>query len=250
MQKLYKKYRELWGNETEMIILQREIIDSKPALQAMYKSFYSEVERFIPKNGLNIEIGTGHGYSRSFFKNIVLSDIILTPYIDMHIDAQTLPFRDKTLDTIISFGAFHHIKAPHEFLKEAQRVLKSEGRIIMVEPYVSLFSYPILKLLGTEKLDLQVAGCKIGKYHLIEANVAIPTIFFKKERKKFEDLYPDLKIIYQSYHTVFLFFATGGYSYPNILPNRILPVLLWIERKLKPFGKWLGSMMTVVIEKD
>lgn len=250
MEKLHREYKKLWGNETEMLILQRKIIDSKPVLQSMYKNFYSEIERFISRGGLNVEIGTGHGYTSTYFKNLIQTDRVLTLHIDICNDAQALPFKDNTLDTILECGVVHHMKDLPKFFDEARRVLKDGGMLVMIEPYVSLFSYPVYKLFHHEDLDLRSKTCKSKKYHLLDANVAIPTIFFKKEKKEFERKYSELKVIYESYHTPFLFFAAGGYYYPNFLPNCLLPALLWVEKKLRPLGKWIGSMMTIVIQKN
>ena len=249
MKKLHKKYKELWGNEAEMLVLQRKIIDSKPVLQSMYKNFYSEIEKFISRDGLNVEIGTGHGYTSMYFKNLIQTDRVFTPYIDICNDAQALPYKANTLDSIIVIGVLHHMKIPDEFLKEARRVLKKGGKILMIEPYVSFFSYPVYKFLHHESLNLRTKKIDSEKHYLLDANIAIPTIFFKKEKKEFERNYPGLKIIYGSYHTVFQFFASGGYTYPNLLPKFLLPTLLWVEKMLRPLGKWIGSMMTIVIRK-
>jgi hypothetical protein len=120
----------------------------------------------------------------------------------------------------------------------------------MIEPYVSLLSYPVYKLLHpSESVNLRAKTFDSKRYHLLEANIAMPTIFFKKEKREFEKNYPALKIIYESYHTIFLFFVAGGYSYPALIPNFVVPLVLRLERLLSPFAKWLGSMMTVVVEK-
>ncbi len=250
MEKMHKKYKSLWGREAEMLVCQRKIIDSKPVLRSMYDNFHSEIKRFVPEDGINVEMGTGHGYTGKYFRNLIQTDRVLTPHIAVCSDAQVMPFKNNSLDTVIIFGTLHHLKTPECFFSEALRVLKKHGKIVIIEPYVSLLSYPILKLFCPEELNMKSRTCSSDKYHLIDANVAIPTIFFRKERKEFENKYPDLKIIYESYHTIFQFFASGGYSSPNLMPVFLLPALLWIEDKLRPLGKWLGSMMTIVIEKD
>ncbi|MBI4653457.1 MAG: class I SAM-dependent methyltransferase [Nitrospirae bacterium] len=250
MERLYRQYKNLIDDEVRMLALQRKIIDVKPILQSMYKSFYSEIERFIPEDGLNVEFGTGHGYTKTYFKNLTQTDRLLTPNIALCHDAHDLPYKDNTLDTILLLGVLHHMSDPQKFFNESKRVLKKGGKILMVEPYISLFSYPVYKLTHPhEKVDLHSITHNSKKYHLLEANLGIPTIFFKKE-KEFEKSHPGLRIIYKSYHTIFLFFLSGGYSYPNFLPKFLLPLLLWIEGILGPLGKWLGSMMTIVIQKD
>ncbi|MBC8412237.1 MAG: class I SAM-dependent methyltransferase [Nitrospira sp.] len=249
MEKLHKQYKALWGKEAEMLVLQRKIIQSKPVLRSMYDNFFREVRPYIPEDGVNIELGTGHGYSDVHFKNMIHTDMVLTPHISVCNDAMALPFRTGCLDSIMIFGTLHHLKDPDSFFKEASRALKKGGRIILIEPYVSLLSYPILKIFCPEDLNMSSKTCS-SKYALLDANVAIPTILFRKERSEFEYKFPELKVVHETYHTAIQFFASGGYIGPNLFPESLLPALLWVEKILRPLGKWVGSMMTIVLQKQ
>ncbi len=233
-----------------MMVLEREIMNSKPILQLLWRKWYRDIESFVPKKGLNIEIGAGSGYAGTYFKNLIQTDVVLTPHINLCIDALFLPFKNCSLDSILMIGALHHLKDVNKFFIETERVLKPGGKIIMVEPYISLFSYPVWRLLHYEGCNLKSLSCSSDKYARIDANIAIPTILFKKKRKQFEEDYSGLKIIYEDYHTIFHFFASGGVSYPSLVPGILLPVLVKIEKILQPLGKWLGSFMTIIIQKD
>src|SRR3972149_3273602 len=230
---IYSRVQTVWGNDVEMLILERETINSKPILQLLWRGWYKEIEPFISKDGLNIEVGAGGGYASTYFKNLIQTDVVKTPHINMCCDASAFPF--KNID---------------EFFNEARRVLKKGGRILMVEPYVSYLSYPVWKLLHYEGCNLKSLSIDSNEHARIDANIAIPTILFKKKRKQFEKNYANLKIIYENYHTAFHFFASGGYTYPSLIPKFLLPNLVRIEKTLQPLGKWLGSFMTVIIQKD
>lgn len=52
--------------------------------------------------------------------------------------ADQLPFEDGTFDVITVCCAFHHFVKPAEFLKEAYRVLKKGGTLILAEPYLPI----------------------------------------------------------------------------------------------------------------
>ena len=94
-------------------------------------------------------------------------------------DALNLPFSDNFFDKVFSIAVLHHIPSKEfrlRFLKEAGRVLKPKGSLILMvwnfhqfkERYL-LFKYTILKLIGRSKLDwkdiLEPWGKKIERYY-------------------------------------------------------------------------------------
>lgn len=78
-------------------------------------------------------------------------------------DILNLPFPDNHFDKIYSIAVFHHIPSEEfrvQFLKEAKRVLKPEGLLILtvwkfplIKEASLLFKYTTLKLIGKSKLD-------------------------------------------------------------------------------------------------
>jgi SAM-dependent methyltransferase len=246
---MYRKYKAVWGDEAEMLILERERMNSKPILQKLWRSWYQEIEPFMSEDGLNIEIGAGGGFASTYFKNLIQTDVVITPHINMCFDALAFPFKDSVLDTIVMIAVLHHLKNIDEFFNEARRVLKKGGKILMLEPYISYLSYPVWKHLHYESCNLKSLSIESNGNARIDANLAIPTILFKKQRKQFEKNYSDIKIIHENYHTILHFFVSGGYTYPSLFPNFLVPNLVKIEKVLQPLGKWLGSFMTLIIQK-
>lgn len=49
-------------------------------------------------------------------------------------DAQDMPFRSNTFDTVVAGEVIEHLENPEKFLKEARRVLKRGGILIMTTP--------------------------------------------------------------------------------------------------------------------
>lgn len=81
-------------------------------------------------------------------------------------DALNLPFPDNFFDKVYSIAVFHHIPSKEiriEFLKEAKRVLKPGGFLILtvwkiwkINTHWKLISkYTFLKLIGFSKLDFR-----------------------------------------------------------------------------------------------
>lgn len=54
-------------------------------------------------------------------------------------DASRLPFADKIFDTIVCLEVLEHLPPPQAALREARRLLKPEGRLIISTPFL----YPI-----------------------------------------------------------------------------------------------------------
>ena len=91
----------------------------------------------------------------------------------IHADALSLPFENDSFDVVVSFGVLHHIpskKFRKQFLKEAYRVLKKDGLLIItvwnlwnkrLTPIIK--KHAIKKLLGKSKLDFRDIFLPFGK---------------------------------------------------------------------------------------
>lgn len=60
-------------------------------------------------------------------------------------DAQYMPFKNDVFDTLIAGELIEHVENPDKFLKEARRVLKSEGQLILSTPNKNSWVNRILK---------------------------------------------------------------------------------------------------------
>jgi SAM-dependent methyltransferase len=55
---------------------------------------------------------------------------------DCYYDGSTMPFEDNSVDSVFSSQVFEHVFTPNEFLKEINRILKSDGLLLMSLPLV------------------------------------------------------------------------------------------------------------------
>jgi len=63
-------------------------------------------------------------------------------------DIRRLPFRDGVFDLVFSFGTIEHVREVREAVREAVRVLKANGRIVLfVNNLYNLFAAPLWNLL-------------------------------------------------------------------------------------------------------
>ncbi len=108
----------------------------------------------------------------------------------VHGDALKLPFKDNEFDVVASFGVLHHIpskKLRRQFLKEANRVLKKEGLLILtvwnlwnkrLTPIIK--KHAVDKLLLRSRLDFKDVFLPFGK----KQNVRFLHAFTERELLK------------------------------------------------------------------
>lgn len=51
----------------------------------------------------------------------------------VHADAHELPFEDASFDVVVSASTFHYLTFPHRVLQEVGRVLRPEGRLVVLD---------------------------------------------------------------------------------------------------------------------
>lgn len=105
-------------------------------------------------------------------------------------DALALPFEDSRFDVAVSFGVLHHIpskKLRKQFLKEAHRVLKKDGLLLLtvwnlwnkrITPIIR--KYAIQKLLLRSQLDFKDIFLPFGK----EKDIRYLHAFTKRKLRK------------------------------------------------------------------
>ncbi len=96
----------------------------------------------------------GSGNLRDALPNAVSIDVQWTPWLDVVADAHTLPFEAGSFANVVMLDVFHHLSYPTRFLREAMRVLRPGGRLVMIEPNVSIVSWVLFKLLHEEPVLL------------------------------------------------------------------------------------------------
>jgi SAM-dependent methyltransferase len=237
-------------DDARRTLVHRDIILAKPFLRKLYTKWYSSlIARTGSVNGKYLEIGSGGGFLKEVFPEVVTSDILTLETVDIVCSAENLPFENNSLAGIMMLNVFHHIPRPYLFLAEAERTLVDGGKILMIEPANTVLSRFIYTHFHHEKFDVKgEMEIKQGN-PLSNANQALPYIYFVREKDFFEKHYPTLKIVCIKPHTPFLYIISGGLSKPSLLPGWLFKFSQFVEKLFMPLYKQLGLFYFIEIEK-
>lgn len=226
--------------------------ESKEILRKLYSEWYALMGAWI-RPGVVLELGGGSGNLKEFFPEAISSDVVFAPWLDAVLDAHRLPFREETIDSIVLFDVLHHLSAPAAFFFEAERVLKPEGRIVMMEPCVSWASFWVYKFFHQE-------GLQRGKYPLLrrepdsgrdpfEGNQAIPSLIFGRDRRFFMGQHPRLKILREEKTDFLMYPLSGGFHHRSLCPSFLFGLLERGEKFLRPLKECLAFRVLLVLGK-
>jgi SAM-dependent methyltransferase len=262
------------GNQSESDVLdvRADVWQKRPLLREIYRRYFAEmVANFAtPDNadgrfGTVVEIGGGSGNFKEFFHRehpgrgrLIATDVVPTHHCDLAVDAMAMPFGEKSVDNLVMQDVLHHIPYPLRFFAEAQRVLRSGGRIVMTEPYISPASRIVFKIAHPEPVvptalvfgdDEAGDPCPLRGTGAFASNQATPTRVFFKDRALFEKRFPSLSIIALHRRSLFVYPLSGGFSGPKLLP-RFLEGTGWVmETLLKPLAPLMAFRLVAVVQK-
>ncbi len=215
----------------------------KPVLRAIYGDLYRRMAgQCVP--GRTLEIGGGSGNFKEYAADVVASDIAFAPWLDLVADAQQLPIDAESLANIVMFDVLHHIEFPRTFFSEAARVLSPGGRIVMVEPAITVASWPFYRFVHPEPVRMGDDPLREGRPERgrdpFAANQAFPTLLATRHRHRFAALFPRLDLIRVEWLSLFAYPLSGGFRPWSAIPVGMVADVLRLESRLVP---WLGRLM-------
>lgn len=125
------------------------------------------LKRFLESaEGLILNIGSGNSPRRAGVVNVDMMDY---ENVDIVCDIHALPFKDNSVDAIMSIAVLEHVREPQAVLKEIYRVLKPGGRVFSVIPFMQPFhasphDYQRYTLPGIEFLHCDFQKIESGVY--------------------------------------------------------------------------------------
>ncbi len=232
----------------------RKVWREKRLLREIYQGWYRRMAGYMSELGPVVEIGGGGGNLKEFRRDIITSDYVFCPWLDLVLDAHALPFQHSSVGTIAAVDVFHHLVDPVGFLCEACDVLVPGGRLILLEPYVSLWSWPVYRFIHPEDVDFSVDPFRgpmaSSDKDPFDGNMAVATMLFLRRREELEKRVPGLKICSVEFSDILLYPLSGGFENPAFCPAPLVPIVRRLERLLMPAARFLGYRMLAVLEKS
>lgn len=236
-------------NSTQALKNHKKLIENRKVLNHIYQDFYSKLQSIKVPSGLKVELGSGGGFLKKHISKVITSDVIEGEGIDKVFFAEKIPLPNSSVAAFYMLNVFHHIKNPNVALKEMQRCLKKGGKIIMIEPYNTLFASFIYKNFHHENFDPNSGWNVKGKGRMSDSNQALPWIIFVRDKQIFQKQFPNLKIVAITPHTPFSYLLSGGLSKPQLIPLWGYPLIKKLESLVSPLNKYLAMFVTIEIVK-
>lgn len=227
-------------------------LKEKKFLYNIYKDWYAFLTRRmseLPK-GQIVELGSGGGFIKDIHPEVITSDVMDLPHVDLVFSAENMPFESASISAFFMIDVLHHIPDCNNFFREVDRCLKKGGMLIMSEPANTPWSKFVYQHFHHETFDPH-AGWEIkdASGPLSSANGAIPWIVFKRDRKIFEQRFPNLDIQNIELHTPFRYLISGGFSKKSLLPASLYKAVYFCENILKPIYPLIAMFQLIEIRK-
>ncbi|MBN2119196.1 MAG: class I SAM-dependent methyltransferase [Anaerolineales bacterium] len=227
----------------------------KPLLQKLYDGFYHLIAQNLSNlpDAKIVELGSGLGNIRDVIPDCLRTDLFPNPWIDQIENAYKLSFADESISDLILTDVFHHLKYPGTVLREFTRVIRKGGRVIMLEPYMSVLGLLVYGIPHDEPIAIMKkiewdapedwSPESIG-YYAAQGNAT--RIFIGNNfRSKLED--------WQKIETIRLsalaYAASGGFSKPQLYPTSMLPLIKKLEKLLDFFPGLFATRLLIILEK-
>ena len=251
---MLKRYSWTEGSRMQF---HREVLERKPILQRVFREFHQvlvELDQlyFGDTPGFRVELGAGVAPAREMVPDLVVSDVVWAPHLDLVADAQRLPFSSSSVRSVYCQNAFHHFHNPRAFFAELERVLVPGGGAIMIEPYFGLFAtflYP--RLFAEEGFDKEAPHWgHVASSPMEGANQAASYIIFFRDRQQFMAEFPTLELVHARPLSNYLrYLLSGGLNFPALVPSFFEPLLRVAEWLLRPLASVFALHHVVVLRK-
>jgi hypothetical protein len=234
----------------------------KPGINEYLTHLYGLVSDEVSNSEKILEIGAGAGISKKFLKkqNVFRTDLFNFPenHVKGGVDSHALLFAGKSYDSTIAIDVLHHLKSPIDSLREMKRVtnFKNGGSIVLIEPYVSLFSFPIYRIFHRERTSNPWSGQysePFSSHRPEDGNQSLSKLLFTKRvgQQLVSRLFPgELYLVELHVFSVFSFFMTGGLSKPLPIPRKLVRLSFQLERLIpQALMRFIGSRCLIVIKE-
>ena len=233
----------------------RQAWERKPLLKAVYRKFHELIASRLDRSvkGQIVELGSGMGSIKEVIPDCITTDLFPNPWLDRQENAYRLKFADGSVSNLILFDVWHHLRYPGPALLEFQRVLAPGGRVIIFDQAISWTGRLVYGLFHHEPIgmDLEVTwdappGFKPEDADYFAAQGSATRIFWRREdpmRLAAWDLREATPL------PSFEYFATGGFSGPQLGGPAVFALWRGLDHILAPFPRLFAARLLVVLRK-
>lgn len=218
--------RGLSVDDPRTTLRRRQIVAEKASLRDIYSEWYRHLIDALPQQGRVLELGSGAGFLKTVWPDVITSEVLPIPGVDVVADARWLPFADNDLDAIVMTDVFHHIPDVGRFMTEATRCIHPGGRLVMIEPWRSRWSEWVYVNLHPEPFVPDAGWTIPATGPLSGANGALPWIVFARDAATFAERYPQWRIETIQPLMPFSYLLSGGVSLRSLVP-------IWFHRAVR-----------------
>jgi SAM-dependent methyltransferase len=226
----------------------------RPLLREVYGHFYQLIrEALTPLPGPTVELGSGIGAAKDFIPACITTDIFPNSWLDRQENAYALTFADSSVSNLILLDVFHHLVYPGTALNEFHRVLRLRGRVIILEPAMSLLGRLIYGPFHHEPLGLRDeirwlapddSDPRSTGYYAAQGNAS--RVFLGNQ---FKGALHRWDISTLKSLTDLAYAASGGFSKPQLYPLGFLPIIRNLEKVLALWPHLFATRLLVVLQK-
>jgi SAM-dependent methyltransferase len=231
----------------------RGLIRRKGLLGRFYLDAYRRAREVLarcPATGLAVEMGSGGGFVKEVIPEMVTSDVLPYGGVDRVVDATAMPFDDGSVRLFFLLNVFHHIPDVERFLDEAVRCLVPGGRLFLVDQYPGWLAWWILKYAHHEPFDDRTPDWGFRSTGpLSGANGALAWIVFERDRARFEERFPSLRLRRWAPGAPLAYWLAGGLRPVGLLPGAAYPAVAALDRLLVRRWPRAASFVDVEVER-
>ena len=230
--------------------------EKKPALQKAYGHLYSlisaQVDCQLP--GVKLEVGSGMGNIKKFIPDCMTSDLFPNPWLDRVESIYGLNFSEESVSHLILFDVWHHLEYPANALEEAKRVLVPGGRLILMEPAMSVLGRMVYGRCHHEPVGFEIPlSARIADMTQPDSNryfAAQSSAHRIFKNRELPALLEGWKMESLQQITSFAYWGTGGFSGPRLYPDHFYPVIHGLDKILGLIPSLFSARLLITLTKQ
>jgi len=231
--------------------LRMRIIREKGLLRQIYEEWYRLLIGHLPDGGgAVLEIGSGGGFLKEYHKDALVSEVFFTPYVDIVLNAMTMPFKAASFRAMVMVDVLHHISEPALFFSEAARCMAKGGRCLFIEPWNTSWARWVYQHLHHEPFNPDGGWTIPFTGHLTGANGALPWILIERDYDLFCQQFPEWRISLVTPMMPLVYLLSGGVSLRSLMPAWTYRWIRRMEENLPRMECKCGMFAFIVVERS